>query len=56
LGDFKNSSLLKPHGQMNRILVGSILRKKLMDQEGMSNRHRGPPIDASYQVADQLAM
>jgi hypothetical protein len=27
----------------------------LMDQEGMSIRHRGPPIDASYQVLVHLA-
>jgi hypothetical protein len=26
-----------------------------MDQEGMSIRHRGPPIDASYQVSVHLA-
>jgi hypothetical protein len=26
----------------------------LMDQNGMSNSHRGPSIDASYQVSDQL--
>ena len=27
-----------------------------MDRDGMSNLYRGPSIDASYQVADQLAM
>ena len=25
------------------------------DRDGMSNLHRGPPIDASYQVSDHLA-
>ena len=27
----------------------------LMDREEMSNRYRGPPIDASYQVSLHLA-
>ena len=27
----------------------------LMDRDGMSNLHRGPSIDASYQVSDHLA-
>ena len=28
----------------------------LMDQDKMSNLYRGPSIDASYQVSDQLAL
>jgi hypothetical protein len=27
----------------------------VMDRDGMSNLHRGPSIDASYQVSDHLA-
>jgi hypothetical protein len=27
----------------------------LMDRDGMSNLHRGPSIDASYQISDHLA-
>jgi hypothetical protein len=27
----------------------------LLDRDKMSNRHRGPSIDASYQVSDHLA-
>jgi hypothetical protein len=27
----------------------------LMDQDEMNNRYRGPPIDASYQISDNLA-
>jgi hypothetical protein len=28
----------------------------LMDQDEMSNLYRGPSIDASYQISDQLAL
>jgi hypothetical protein len=27
-----------------------------MDRDKMSNLHRGPSIDASYQISDQLAL
>jgi hypothetical protein len=71
LVDFLNSSPLKPFCQMNRNLVGSIygrshnrpIRNKnclwqpclLMDRKEMSNLHRGPPIDDTYQVSVYLA-
>jgi hypothetical protein len=44
---FLDSSPLKPFGQMNRNLVGS------MDE--ISTLYRGLPIDASYQFSVHLA-
>jgi hypothetical protein len=71
LADFLDSSPLKPFGQMNRNLVGSIYGKfsvtiahfipdpltnrLLMDRDERSNLFRGPSIDASYQVSNHLA-
>jgi hypothetical protein len=49
LADFFKSSLLKPLGQMNRNLVGSIYGRS-----SMSIAHRGPSIDAFYQVSVHL--
>jgi hypothetical protein len=58
----KKSSPLKPPFQMNRNLVGSIYGRSsvkiahfVTNRDGMSNLHRGPSIDASYQVSDHLA-
>jgi hypothetical protein len=62
----KKSPPLKPLGQMNRNLVGSIYGmssmknahfvpmwwpRLLTDRDEMSNLHRGHSIDASYQVS-----
>jgi hypothetical protein len=47
LSDLKKSSPLKPLGQMNWNLVGSIY--------GMSSLYKGPSKDASYQVSIHLA-
>jgi hypothetical protein len=68
LADSFKSSPLKPLGQMNRNLVGSIYGMSsmkiahsvprpclLMDQDELSNLYRGPSIDASYQVSVHLA-
>jgi hypothetical protein len=53
---FENSSPLKPLGQMNRNLVGSIYGKSsIKSGDEMSNRNRGLSIDASYQVSVHLA-
>jgi hypothetical protein len=66
----KKSSPLKPLGQMNRNLAGSILGRSsiknaqqewpveaclLTDQDEMSSIYRGLAIDASYQVSVLLA-
>jgi hypothetical protein len=59
LADFLDSFPLKPFGQMNRNLVGSIYGKSVAmfvtHRDGMSNVYRGPSIDASYQVSVHLA-
>jgi hypothetical protein len=59
LANFFKSSPLKPLGQKNRNLVGSINQKQewpvaaclLTDQNEMSELYRGLAIDASYQVS-----
>jgi tRNA(Met) C34 N-acetyltransferase TmcA len=66
LADFLKSSPLKPLGQMNRNLIGSIYGRAsvkiahfllclLPDWEEMSNLYRGPSKDASHQVSVHLA-
>jgi hypothetical protein len=69
IGCFFYSSPLKPLGQMNRNLVGSLYGRSsvkiahivpirpclLMDRDKMSNLYKGHSIDASYQVSVHLA-
>jgi hypothetical protein len=56
LADFNKSSPLKPRGQMNRNLVGSIYgRSSITIANFVSNLYRGPSKDVSYQALIRLA-